>query len=593
MIRYEHGNYYTRAHARKPEGIDNKKAWIVGSGLAGLAAGISLVRDAQMPGKNIHIFEKCPTAGGAMDAMEFPRLGYTMRGDREMEDHFEVMWDLLGTIPSIENPECTVLDEYFWLDQDDPNVNYCRLTHKNGQPYNPEGKYNLSDHVAKQLLELYFTPEEKLQDVRINEFFDQETLDSNFWLYWRTTFAFENWHSALEMKRYMNRFIHHFDGLADLSALKFTKYNQYESLIRPMEEYLKSHGVQFHYNTKVDDIKFDVSEKEKTVQSLTTSHDGKTDTIELSPDDYVFITIGGMVENSAFGSQTTVPAFNTDLSDDGGWSLWRKIARQSHDFGNPDKFCTTPTQTSYESAMVETFDDTLFPYLSTIVKRDIMTGKNVSGGIVTVQDSNWLMSWTINRQPQFKNQKDDHCVIYVNGMFIDKPGNYIKKPMKECTGEEICMEWLYHIGVPEEKIEDIAKNRTNTVPCIMPFVTAFFMPRTSTDRPLVRPEGARNFAFIGEFAETARDTIFTTEYAMRTGMEAVYDLFNVERFVPEVFGSTYDIRCLLKAAVTILDGKPLTSIGMDPMEKIALAGLLKKIEGTDIEKILKQYKAIQ
>lgn len=592
MIRYEHGNYYTRAHARKPEGIEDKQAWIVGSGLAGLAAGIALVRDAQMPGKNIHIFEKCATAGGALDAMEFPQLGYTMRGDREMEDHFEVMWDLLGTVPSIETPDCTVLDEYFWLDQDDPNVNYCRLTHKKGEAYNPEGKYSLSDHVAKQLMDLYFTPEEKLQDVRINEFFDQETLDSNFWLYWRTTFAFENWHSALEMKRYMNRFIHHFDGLADLSALKFTKYNQYESMIRPMEEYLKSQGVQFHYSTKVDDIRFDVSKNEKTVQSLTVTHDGKTETMDMSPEDYVFITIGGMVENTAFGSQTTVPEFNTDLSDDGGWSLWRKIASQSHDFGNPDKFCTTPEQTSYESAMVETFDDRLFPYLSKIVKRDIMTGKNVSGGIVTVQDSNWLMSWTINRQPQFKNQRDDQCVIYVNGMFIDKPGNYIKKPMKDCTGEEICMEWLYHIGVPEDQIEDIAKNHTNTVPCIMPFVTAFFMPRTGTDRPLVRPEGAKNFAFIGEFAETARDTIFTTEYAMRTGMEAVYDLFDVERFVPEVFGSTYDIRSLLKAAVTILDGKPLTSIEMNPVEKMAVAGLLKKIEGTDIEKILKEYKAI-
>lgn len=167
--------------------------------------------------------------------MEFPQLGYTMRGDREMEDHFEVMWDLSGTVPSIENPDCTVLDEYFWLDQDDPNINYCRLIHQKGEPYNPGGKYSLSDHVAKQLMELYFTPEEKLEDVRIDEFFDQETLDSNFWLYWRTTFAFENWHSALEMKSYMNRFIHHFDGLADLSALKFTKYNQYESMIRPME----------------------------------------------------------------------------------------------------------------------------------------------------------------------------------------------------------------------------------------------------------------------------------------------------------------------------------------------------------------------
>lgn len=207
---------------------------------------------------------------------------------------------------------------------------------------------------------------------------------------------------------------------------------------------------------------------------MTISKDGKTDTIQFGENDYIFITIGGMVENTAFGSQTTVPEFKSDLSDDGGGSLWRKIASQSDDFGNPDKFCTDPQKTSYESAMVETFDDRLFPYLTKIVRRDIMTGKNVSGGIVTVQDSNWLMSWTINRQPQFKNQREDQAVIYVNGMFMDKPGNYIKKPMKDCTGEEICMEWLYHIGVEEDKIKDIAKHHTNTVPCIMPFVTAIF-----------------------------------------------------------------------------------------------------------------------
>lgn len=126
----------------------------------------------------------------------------------------------------------------------------------------------------------------------------------------------------------------------------------------------------------------------------------------------------------------------------------------------------------------------------------------------------------------------------------------------------------------------------------MPFITAFFMPSTGTDRPLVLPEGAKNFAFIGEFAQTAGDAIFTTEYAMRTSIEAVYGLFDVERFVPEVFASTCDIRSLLKAALTILDGRPLTSTEMNPVEKTAVAALLKKIEGTDIEKILKEYKAI-
>ena len=51
------GNYEAFVHPRKPEGVENKSAYIVGTGLAGLSAAIFLVRDAQMPGENIHILE--------------------------------------------------------------------------------------------------------------------------------------------------------------------------------------------------------------------------------------------------------------------------------------------------------------------------------------------------------------------------------------------------------------------------------------------------------------------------------------------------------------------------------------------------------
>ncbi|WP_304770203.1 oleate hydratase, partial [Ileibacterium valens] len=106
------------------------------------------------------------------------------------------------------------------------------------------------------------------------------------------------------------------------------------------------------------------------------------------------------------------------------------------------------------------------------------------------------------------------------------------------------------------------------------------------------PEGSKNFAFIGQFAETPRDTIFTTEYSMRTGMEAVYDLLDIERAVPEVWGSVYDVRDMLKAAVHMRDGKPLTEAQLNPVEKIALYELFKKVKGTDIELVLKEYGAI-
>ncbi|MEY8381197.1 oleate hydratase [Ileibacterium valens] len=592
MFHYGSGNYEAFAHPRKPEGIEHKHAYIMGSGLAGLTAAICLVRDAKMPGENIHIYEKDPIPGGAMDGYQYQMLGYTMRGGREMDNHFEVMWDILRDIPSIENADYSVLDEYYWLNKDDPNYSLCRVTENRGQDAHTDKKFAVDQKAQEQILKLYLTPEKDLEDLSIEDVFDDDVLNSNFWLYWRTMFAFENWHSALEMKRYMQRFVHHIDGLPDLSALRFTRYNQYESMILPMVKYLESKGVQFHYGTKMDDVQFVIREDEKLAQSITVSKDGKSEIINLDEDDLLFMTIGGLVENSSFGSQNEPAKLNTDLSDDGGWSTWKKIAKQSDDFGHPEVFCSDPEKTNWESATVETLDEEVFPYIQAITNRNVLTGHVVTGGIVTAKDSSWLLSWTINRQPQFRDQPNHHALVWVYGLFTDREGDYVKKAMRDCTGEEICEEWLYHLGVPEDQIHDLAANHCNTVPCMMPFVTAFFMPRKKTDRPLVRPEGSKNFAFIGQFAETPRDTIFTTEYSMRTGMEAVYDLLDIERAVPEVWGSVYDVRDMLKAAVHMRDGKPLTEAQLNPVEKIALYELFKKVKGTDIELVLKEYGAI-
>ena len=216
----------------------------------------------------------------------------------------------------------------------------------------------------------------------------------------------------------------------------------------------------------------------------------------------------------------------------------------------------------------------------------------MTGGIVTARDSNWLLSWTVNRQPQFRSQPENELVVWVYALFSDKEGDFVKKTMRDCTGKEICEEWLYHMGVPVDEIEDLATNSAKTVPCMMPYITAFFMPREKGDRPNVVPDGAVNFAFLGQFAETERDTIFTTEYSIRTGMEAVYTLLDIDRGVPEVWGSTYDVRDLLRATVALRDGKPITDLDLNFVEKFILKQALRKTEGIDIEKILKRYHVI-
>ena len=586
------GNYEAFVRPRKPAGADRKSAYIIGSGLAALSAAAFLVRDAYVDGSRIHIIEKDPVLGGACDGWHYDGLGYVMRGGREMDDHFECMWDLYRSVPSIENEGMSVLDEYYYLNKDDPNFSLMRATMDRGKDGRTDRKFALSDKAQLEIMKLFFTPDEDLYDKTIEDVFSDEVLHSNFWLYWRTMFAFENWHSALEMKIYIRRYIHHIDGLPDFTALRFTKYNQYESMILPLQGYLEAHGVDIITETKVTDVRFSIAGDRKKASSITVLGKDGEKTICLSDDDLLFITPGGCVENSTLGSQDSPAPYNPALSEGGGWDLWKRIAAQSDDFGHPEKFCSDSEKTSWMSATVTLTDDRVVPYIERITKRSPYTGKVVTGGIVTARDSSWLLSWTFNRQPQFRAQQKNELVGWIYGLFPFTEGDYIRKPMRDCTGKEIASEWLYHIGVPECDIPELAEHSCITIPCMMPYITAFFMPRSAGDRPYVVPSGTVNFAFIGQFAETERDTIFTTEYSIRTAMEAVYTLMDVDRGVPEVWGSMYDVRDLLNAAVSLRDGKKLTEMDLGLKEKLAMKEALRRIEGSDIEKLLLKYGAV-
>ena len=592
-IYYSNGNYEAFAHPEKPAGVDEKSAYIVGSGLAALAAACFLVRDGQMKGDHIHILEAMDIAGGACDGIYDSTRGYVMRGGREMEDHFECLWDLFRSIPSLETPGVSVLDEYYWLNKHDPNYSLCRATRNRGQDAHTDGKFNLSQKGCMEIMKLFLTRDEDLYDKTIEDFFDEEVFDSTFWLYWRTMFAFENWHSALEMKLYFQRFIHHIGGLPDFSALKFTKYNQYDSLILPMKKYLEDAGVHFQFNTQVTNVLFTFKGNKKIASSIDCVVNGERQEISLTENDLVFVTNGSCTEGTIYGDQNHAPAGDAEVRTSGCWELWKNIARQDSSFGHPEKFCSNIQKTNWESATVTTSDDTIISYIESICKRDPRSGRVVTGGIVSCQDSSWLLSWTINRQGQFKDQKKEEICVWIYGLFTDEKGDYVKKPMKECTGAEITAEWLYHMGVPVDKIDDLANNHAVCVPTMMPYITAFFMPRTKGDRPDVIPDGCVNFAFLGQFTETPRDTVFTTEYSVRTAMEAVYGLLGVDRGVPEVWGSVYDIRDLLDSSVKLMDGKSPLEMDLPAPVTAILKPLLKKVDKTVIGKVLRDHNVLK
>ncbi|MGG5319047.1 oleate hydratase [Enterococcus sp. AZ072] len=585
-MRYTNGNYEAFAKSRKPEGVEDKSAYIVGAGLAGLAAAVFLIRDGHMKGEHIHIFEELSLSGGSLDGKFIPHDGFVTRGGREMENHFECLWDLFRSVPSLEVDDASVLDEFYWLDHDDPNSSNCRIIHNRGERAADDGEFTLSKKAQRELVELFMTSEDQLIGKRIEDVFGEEFFASNFWLYWCSMFAFEKWHSAIEMRRYVMRFIHHIKGLPDFTALKFTRYNQYESLVKPLLSFLKDQGVDFQYETKIENIEVDIQSDSKTAKKIVLTKAGKAETIDLTQKDLVFVTNGSITESSTEGDHYTPAPITHDLG--GSWKLWKNLAQQSSEFGHPEVFCDNlPNESWFVSATVtwENFD--IEPYISRLTQRKLRTGRIVTGGIITIKDSNWLMSFATHRQPHFKEQEDQQTVTWVYGLLSNTPGNYIKKPIEECSGKEIVQELMYHLGVPEEDIQRFSEESCRVVPVYMPFITSYFMLREPGDRPLVIPNGSTNLAFIGNFAETQRDTVFTTEYSVRTAMEAVYQLLDVERGVPEVFASAYDLRTLANSVYYLTDKKKLTEMDMPFVERKLVERFVKKVEGTYISDVLK------
>ena len=589
---YGSGTYEAFARPEKPEGVDKKSAYIIGTGLAGLSAAFYLLRDGQMRGEHIHLLEKLDLAGGSCDGRKDITKGFYMRGGREMDNHFECMWDMFRSVPSIETPNVSVLDEYYWLNKHDPNYSLCRATVNCGEDAHTDKLFKLDRKSAMALSKLFITPEKDLENKKISDVLPDTFWETNFWLYWQTMFAFQRWSSALEMKRYLCRYVHHIDGLPDFSALRFTKYNQYESMILPLTKYLMDNGVKIEYGIDVKNVVFDINKDKKVAKQIVYESNGEEKTIDLIEDDLVFITNGCCTDTSCYGDQDNAPDLSVIENGKGeSWDMWKNIAAQAPngEFGNPDKFCSDIDKTNWMSATIEVSDENIIKHIIDICKRDPRSGKVTTGGIVTVKDStkNWYLSWTINRQPQFKSQNKNAVLVWVYALNTDKKGNFVKKAIRECTGKEVCQEWLYHIGMNKDEIEQYSE-KCNTTTCYMPYINAFFQPREEKDRPLVVPNGAVNFAFIGQFAETPRDTIFTTEYSIRTGMEAAYTLLNIDRAVPEVWGSKYDVRELLRACYYAVDKKSVEELPLSFVEKQFVKVLEKKVKDTDLEILLKE-----
>ncbi|ATL48063.1 oleate hydratase [Chitinophaga caeni] len=570
------GNYQ-RNKGLPRQSFDDSKVFIVGSGIGGMAVAYYMIRDGHIPAEHITFLEQLHIEGGSLDGSGNAKEGYLIRGGREMDMTYENLWDMFQDIPALEMPPpYSVLDEYRLVNDNDSNYSKARLIHKKGliQDFS---KFGLAKKDQLAIIKLLLKKKEDLDNITIEDYFSESFLASNFWTFWRTMFAFENWHSLLELKLYMHRFLHAIDGLNDLSSLVFPKYNQYDTFVTPLRNFLKAKGVKIQFNTLTKDLDMHVNTEGKVVKELITDQGGKEVRIPVRENDFVIVTTGSMTEDTAYGDNKNAPVITIDNSTSGksaGWMLWKNLAAKSTVFGKPEKFCNNIEKSAWESVTLTCKPSALVEKLKAYAVNDPYSGKTVTGGIITITDSNWLMSFTCNRQPHFPGQPGDVLVLWVYALFMDKEGDYVKKRMPMCTGDEILAELCYHLGIIDQ-LDDVIKN-TIVRTSFMPYITSMFMPRAKGDRPRVVPDGCKNLALIGQFVETNNDVVFTMESSVRTARIAVYELLNLNKQVPDINPLQYDIRHLLKAAKTLNDGK--TFLG---------EGLLRRVlKGTYFEHIL-------
>jgi oleate hydratase len=530
------------------------RAYLVGGGIASLASAAYLISVGGVPGENIHIFEETRRFGGSLDGAGSPEAGYSIRGGRMFTyEAYTCTFDLLSFIPSLGDPLVSVKDEIYAFNLLHVSHACARLV-RGGKKVDTS-MMGFSNRDRLDLLQLMASSEEALGARRIEELFEPAFFTTNFWYMWVTTFAFQPWHSAIELRRYMRRFIQEFPRIDTLGGVRRTPYNQYDSIVLPLLAWLKAQGVQFVMGTQVTEVQFVHGATGKRVERLRCYDTAATRElavgadghgidetprdIAVGPDDLVFITNGSMTAASSLGSMTAPAPLHPD--DAGGcWKLWETLAGQHTGFGRPSVFNSHVDESKWISFTVTMRDPLFFDLMERFSGNEAGTG-----GLVTITDSNWLMSVVLATQPHFIGQPDDVTVFWGYGLFVDQPGNFVAKKMSECTGEELLRELLGHLRFTGHEAEILAVS--NCIPCMMPYITSQFMPRVAGERPLVRPVGTSNFAFIGQYCEIPDDVVFTVEYSVRSAQTAVFSLLQIDREVSPIYKGEHEIGVLLSS----------------------------------------------
>jgi len=562
---------FDNIRAHKPEGIKDRKAYIIGGGIAGLASAVFLIDDCYVPGENVTIFDQLPVMGGSMDGVKMGDGKYRCRGERELEPYMECLWYLGGKIPSLYTEGRTITEETVDVNKTDRINSKARILVNQGEVWDGITKFKMSKQLSEKMMRMLTIPESEMDGMSIEEFFGdtfEEFKMNPTWQCFHTMLAFKNYHSMIEMKRYMIRFIQFQPRMEALDGILHTKYNEFDSLIDPILHWLKEKGVHFVYNTTITDLAMD--ESYSYVTQITGISDGGSLSVPIRSNDMVISTLGSMTQNSTFGDNTHPVEANLS-TEKGFFSVWEKLAKRDDKFGHPERFAENIEKTKWMSAFVTVKGCKEF---CAVIREKYGYPRDSTTGAISILDSGWDISFVLYDK-YFANQAADEDILWLDGLWGERNGNYIKKPMAECTGEEVLQEFLYHLNMLDW-YEKLIPN-TYVSLSMMPYITSQFMPRSSRgDRPHVIPEGSKNYAFIGQYVEIEGDVVFTVETSVRTAMMAAYGLAGIDRKVLPLYQGQYDIRWLVMCMKKMLETDEIKLSDLPPMNPLTMK---KELQG--------------
>ncbi|MBT8411644.1 MAG: oleate hydratase [Octadecabacter sp.] len=482
----------------------------VGGGIASLAGAAFLLRDHGVRGEDIVIFEATDQVGGSLDAAPHGDDLYLVRGARMFEDHYVCMLDLMGSIPSPDVAGKSLRDDLTSFN-DEHKVHYAFDQLVDGHILGRH-RGGMTTRQVASFLRMIMTPESRLDGLRISQCLPRSYFDSEHWLAASTVFAFQPWHSATEYRRYMLRFMHFLLPPEIRTPILLTRYNQKESMVAPLHDWLSASGVDIRTDVKITDARFEDQRGGRRLAEIESGAGG----MDIGEHDRVYLTLGSMTDGAVVGAPDAPPPEPTGPLF--AWEFWERLSGKAPGFGQPQKFRADGRFSEWQSFTLTLKNSAFHTHLASL-RRD----GSWPSALVALAGSPWRLALLQIEQPHFRDQPAGTEVIWGYALRHDQRGRFCGVPMTEATGPQILDEIAGFLGLDAETRARVFGEPT-VIGCRMPVITSQFLTRARGDRPEVRPEGALNYACMGQFVELPDDTVFTVEYSVRSAWEAVASL---------------------------------------------------------------------